>query len=109
MGKKIIDILKKIEAILRAGDIYWYTLADDYQSKFSFSSDYNKKDKIRYYRRGDSCRNGADQIAQLIKIEPLPDDFIQRVVVIVANSDVTVIDQKALDLLIKALCPAESL
>ncbi len=43
-------------ALIRRGESLWYGMADDYQSKYAGSSDYDKSFKRNYYDKAQACR-----------------------------------------------------
>ena len=44
---------------------YWYNLADDYQTKYSSSSDYDKSYKRTYREKGRVCQRAASELRNL--------------------------------------------
>ena len=52
-------------AAIRRGEMLWYSMASDYQSKYAFSADYDKAFKRRYHDRATACRGIAEQLEAL--------------------------------------------
>ena len=50
---------------------HWERLAADYQSKYAFSSDYDKSYKHDYYGRAGACREVAGEVESV----PLPNNM----------------------------------
>jgi hypothetical protein len=55
-------------ALMRRGEMLWYGMASDYQSKYAFSADYDKAFKRGYHDQATACREVAEQLEAL----PLP-------------------------------------
>ncbi len=62
MKKERTSIHEQIAAVLARAEIYWLQLADDYQTRYSGSSDYDKSVKKTYYREAAGCRRIVDQV-----------------------------------------------
>jgi hypothetical protein len=52
-------------AALRRGEMLWYGMASDYQSKYAFSADYDTAFKHRYYDQATACREIVEQLEAL--------------------------------------------
>lgn len=63
----------KLCAAMRRGEILWYSLASDYQSKYAFSADYDKAFKRQYYERATACREIAEQL-EALALPAVPED-----------------------------------
>jgi hypothetical protein len=51
--------------LLRKGEWLWYGMADDYQSKYAFTQDYDKSFKRMYHEKGRACRQLAQDLEQV--------------------------------------------
>lgn len=52
-------------ALLRRGEIAWYEMASDYQSKYAFTADYDSAFKRRYNERAAACLEMAEALEAL--------------------------------------------
>ena len=52
-------------AALRRGEMAWYGLASDYQSKYAFSADYDSAFKQRYYAQATTCHEIVEHLEAL--------------------------------------------
>lgn len=57
-------------AALRRGEMLWYGMASDYQSKYAFSAAYDSAFKHRYLEQATTCL----EMAQWLEALPLPTD-----------------------------------
>ena len=64
MLRRARETYDKLIEIIAAGEFYWYAQASDYQSKYSFSADYDKSFKNTYYEKAALCRETAEQMKQ---------------------------------------------
>jgi hypothetical protein len=55
-------------AALRRGEMLWYGMASDYQSKYAFSADYDPAFKRRYLEQAAACL----ELAEWLEALPLP-------------------------------------
>jgi hypothetical protein len=67
--EETIDTLRTLRGDLctaiKRGEMLWLGMADDYQSKYAFSADYDKSFKHGYYERATTCCGIAEQVEAL--------------------------------------------
>jgi hypothetical protein len=64
-AKTLHALHSELCATMRRGEMLWYGMASDYQSKYAFSADYDTALKHGYYDRATACREIAEQLEAL--------------------------------------------
>ncbi|MFL7793532.1 MAG: hypothetical protein AB8I69_15430 [Anaerolineae bacterium] len=64
---------------VRRGEMLWYGMASDYQSKYAFSADYDTAFKRQYYERATACREIVEQL-EALALPAVPEDVAPFIV-----------------------------
>jgi hypothetical protein len=66
--ESLLTLHRELCAVMRRGEMTWYGMASDYQTKYAFSADYDPAFKRRYLEQAATCL----EIAQRLEALPRP-------------------------------------